>query len=156
MKPLVILVLVVAASVAATYGHAAHDAAAARRFRGLTSKVVNDPLDKVWNKRWHTAGFWLRAAIEFLIGACAGLYLRSWDAFACGFATAGFLSSALFDPLFAVKFGLSWDYVGNTSSADAMLTAKLTGLIENKAAAALLVEVLLAIVAAVLFLVLTR
>ncbi len=151
-----ILGLVMAASAAITYGHAAHDVAAARRFRGLAATEVGTHNDRVRNNRWHGAGWGLRAAAAVLIGAVAGLVVGRWSAFWLGTAVAAAVSSALFDVLFAVKFGQAWDYLGTTAAHDVQTLARLTGLVKSPGLAQAIIEVALVVVCAVAFLLWAR
>ena len=146
-----ILLGVVVASAAITYGHAAHDVAAARRFRGLT-RALHTPTDRLRNRRWHTAGWALRATATVLIGAVAGLVVGRWSAGLLATAVAGAVSAALFD----VKFGLAWNYLGATSAADLLARARLAGLVPvltDAGAVMLVLEVALVVVCGGAFLV---
>ena len=151
-----ILVLVVAASAAITYGHAAHDVAAARRFRGLAAKAVATDTDKLRNRRWHAAGWALRASAAVLIGAVVGLALGRWSSFFLALAVAGAVSAALFDVLFAIKFGQAWDYLGTTAVADVKARARLTDLVKSPGRAQTLAEAALVVVCCGAFLLWAR
>ncbi|MFD2787965.1 hypothetical protein [Hymenobacter rubripertinctus] len=122
MDSQVVLGALVASAGAFSYGFAAHDQLAARRFRELNPSTVVSDLDKSRNRRWHTAGAGLRLGVSVVLGAGAGAAMSSWVAAVLGTVVAGFLLLLLFDILFNLKFGMVWWYAGTTAWLDNLLT----------------------------------
>ena len=119
-----VLALVLAASAVSAYGFAGEMAHAGRRFGTLNTNVVSGEVDKLRNSRWHDFGLGLRIWVGGLIGLAFGQMttqfpeerlLMTWG---LTWLVSFCFMSLLFDPIFNLKFGQAWGYLGDTSDVD--------------------------------------
>lgn len=118
---LIVLLLALASlSLADRFAH--RDEITARRFRELAPGIVQSPLDQLRNARWHRAGLLLRLIVAVIVAGLMGLALRSPLVALLSFGVVGFSLALWFDILFNVRFGLSWDYTGQTAKTDKVIS----------------------------------